>query len=48
MCKVCNRPRHFQHLPCSGIAGGVQLEEGALFFNPSPIVALKKRLYGRL
>ena len=30
--------------PCSGITGGIQLKDGALFFNPSPnkaIVALK-------
>ena len=27
-------------LPCSGVTGGVQLEGGALFFNPCPIVAL--------
>ena len=23
-----SRPHHFQHLPCSGITGGVQLEQG--------------------
>ena len=32
-----------------GITGGVQSsEDGALFFNPSSIVVLKERLYGRL
>ena len=31
----------FNTFLCSGITGGVQLEGGALFFNPSPIVALK-------
>ena len=29
---------------CSGITGGVQLEGGALFFNPSPIAAQIKTL----
>ena len=45
---LCGRVRHFQHLPCSGITGGVQLEGGPLFFNPSHVVALKQRLYGWL
>ena len=37
----------FNTFPCSGIkpTGGVQLESGAVVFNPSPIVALKWRLY---
>ena len=30
----------FNTFPYNGIAGGVQLEIGALFFNPSPVVAL--------
>ena len=38
----------FNAFPCSGITGGVQLEGGALFFNPSPIVAFKYKLFGRL
>ena len=45
---MCNRFRHSNTFPCSGITGGVQLEGGALFFNPSAVVALKKRLCGRL
>ena len=31
----------FNTFPCSGVTGGAQLEGGALFFNPSPIVTLK-------
>ena len=42
---LCSRARHFQHLPCSGITGVVQLEGGPLFFNLSFTVALKQRLY---
>ena len=38
---LCSRFHHFPHLPCSGITGRVQLEGGALFFNPCPILALK-------
>ena len=38
----------FNTFPCSGITGGVQLDNGALLFNPSPIVALKQRLYRRV
>ena len=30
------------------VPGGVQLEGGALFFNFSPTMALKWRLFGRL
>ena len=28
----------FNTLPCSGVTGGVQLEDDTLFFDPSPIV----------
>ena len=31
----------FNTSPSSGITGGVQLQGGALFFNPSHIVVLK-------
>ena len=31
----------FNTFPYSGVTSGVQLEGGALFFNPYPIVALK-------
>ena len=31
----------FKTFPCSGITSGIQLADGALFFNPSPTVAPK-------